>query len=119
MPLNFKSEFHRFFFVAYFCWSIYVLFVAPWQQWHKADERYTAQLITCGIGAPNELNYCLKSMESLLKARDEWTLREYYLGRFWYIVVRLIPVPALVYVLCCGTGFLLVWLYRGFSPRTA
>jgi hypothetical protein len=119
MPLNSKRGFHRLFFVAYLCWSVYILFVVPWREWHEADERHTAQLVTCGMGAPDELNYCLTSAENLAKARDEWRLREYYPGRFWYIVEQLIAVPAIVYVLCRGIGLLLLWLYRGFSPRTA
>jgi hypothetical protein len=119
MGTNVKRSFNRLFIVLAIVWAAYCLVIYPRQRVKKADAEYAEFIGFCNANqsAPqDEKADCLKQAELHYRVGvDPFTLRNFYLGGWRFLILAVIAFPLVVYGCCRGAAAVGLRVRRKFT----
>lgn len=117
---NIKRAFNRLFIVATVAWALYCTVIYPFQQRVKASDHYSEDRRDCyerEVGQPqSELDGCLKLAEEGWKTDvDQWSVKNFYVGAWWLILIAIAGLPLAVYGAIRGIAAVCLWVWHGYK----
>ena len=117
---NVKRGFNRLFIVAAVVWAVYCTIIYPIQQRTEAYHRYETDQRGCyesELGQPqSKLDECLKTAEGLWRTDiDQWSVRNFYIGAWPWILAAIIGLPLTVYGTTRGVTAVWLWVWHGYK----
>ena len=117
MQANVKRGFNRLFVVLTAIWAVYCLILYPAQQRREALKVYSDEYHNCYDTEHHQEKPkdCAKQAQELWQTTvDQWSVKNFYIGDFWLLLVIVVVLPMVVYGFCRGLAGLTLWVWRGF-----